>query len=42
LLVALVVATAYSRTSLSKLGVNVNAPIVNPDNELSTTLFLLL
>ena len=40
LLVALVVAVAYSRTSLSKLGVKVNAPIVNADNELSTTLFL--
>jgi len=40
LLVALVVAASYSRTSLSKLGVKVNAPIVNADNELLTTLFL--
>lgn len=40
LLVALVVDAAYSRTSLSKLGVKVNAPIVNADNELLTTLFL--
>ena len=41
LFVASVVVAVYANVSLSNVGVKVNAPIVNADNELSTMLFLL-
>ena len=41
LLVASVVSTVYANVSLSNSGLNVNAPIVSADSELSTMLFLL-